>query len=167
MPLQFHRGPARKPQVRAVQTRRRCWALVALWSVFAAAVSGYVFLSSTLPVTTTGEPPLWGPAPIQVIMYVAVFVGLAWGGVLIPVLLLGLAHQRAVQPRFRWALAWAGAVAAGVVLEVLYFTGIGYPVVPQGYAGPALVSWGQLWVAVGFLVVGALMLAVLRAPKRR
>ena len=150
----------------AVETRRRCRALVAVWALFAAAASSYLFLSSTLRVTTTGEAPQWGPAWLQVIMYVATFVALIWGGMLIPVLLLGLAHVREVRARFRWALAWTGAVAAGIAVEVLYFTGVGQQFVPEPYAGPALVSWGPLWQACGFLAVGSVMLAVPSGAER-
>ena len=150
----------------AVETRRRCRALVAVWALFAILASGYLFLSSTFRVITTGEAPQSGPAWLQVIMYGATFVALIWGGMLIPILILGLAHLREGRARFRWALAWTGAVAAGIAVEVLCFTGAGQKFVPEPYAGPALVSWGPLWQACGFLAVASVMLAVLAAAER-
>ena len=63
--------------------------------MYAAAGSGYLFLSSTMPVTGPDEPALWDPGWVQTVMYIAAGIGLLWGVVFLPVLLLGLVYLRA------------------------------------------------------------------------
>jgi hypothetical protein len=103
---------------------------------------------------------------VQTIGYMVAFVGLVWGAVLIVLLVLGVYHlSTVIHAKPHWVTAWSVAVLAGVVLEVGYFLGPsltkGYP----GYVGEVTVRPEYLWLAAGFLVVGATMLGILRAAE--
>ena len=150
----------------ATANKRFAVFFTAAWAVYAAGASGYLFLSSTMPVTGPDEPPLWGPGWVQTVMYNAAVIGLLWGVVLLPVLLLGLVYLRALRARLPWMTAWIGAVAAGFVVEVLYFFDAGDQFMSPAYVGPAVLSWGRLWQTAGFLVVGSAMIAILLAAER-
>jgi hypothetical protein len=118
------------------------------WAVLGAIFSAYWFVSSTLPVTTSGEPTMWGPDWLGGIVFVAtLFLGLPW--LLVPVVLLIVALRR----RRRWPAAWIGTIVAGIVLGALTVSGFGTRLIPPPYTGPALVSWIQLAESAGFVVI--------------
>ena len=74
------------------------------------------------------------------------------------------ALHRVARGRHLWQVAWAGAVAAGIVLIALVNYVHVSPYLP--YTGPTIVSWGELPVSAGFLVLGALMIALLTGAAR-
>ncbi len=84
--------------------RPSCRALVACWAVVGTVGCGYLFVSSTLPVTTLGEPPLWGPGWLSSIAVMAAIVlGLPWLGLPLILLPIGLVHLRRGAPgRLHW-----------------------------------------------------------------
>jgi len=61
---------------------------------------------------------------------------------------------------------WAGTVAAGITLELLFITGFGQPDPSPAYTGPAIVNWAWLAESVGFAAVGAAMIAILAGAER-
>lgn len=127
-----------------------------------------MFAWSTQPVVNPDDgPSLWGPAWVQVVGYLLVLAGTAWGGFLIVLLVLGVTHFRIAMPaRARWLLSWTVLVAAGIMLEALYFVGLPFTKSDRGYVGEVTVRWEYLWLTAGFLVVGAAMLGILTAAAR-
>jgi hypothetical protein len=80
---------------------------------------------------------------------------------------LGVTHFRIVmRARARWLLSWTVVVAAGVVLEALYFVDLPFTKSDRGYVGEVTVRWEYLWLAAGFLIVGAVMLGILTGAAR-
>lgn len=150
-------------------TGAACVAVIAGWALIAAAGSAYRFLWSTQAIQNPGDSiALWGPAWVQTAGYLVALVGLVWGGVLIVLLVLGVYHLRGViRATARWVIAWAVAVMAGMALEAEYVFGPALTKSYLGYVGEhATVRPEFLWLAAGFLVVGAAMLAILRASGR-
>jgi hypothetical protein len=141
---------------------RACRVLVICWAVVGMAGCGYLFLSSAVPVTTLGDPVMWGPAWLQCTAIACAFLlGLLW--LVLPAFLLaiGTSHLRAVRAAWPWQLGWVMASVAAVVLECLLVTGRGVPSVAPDYQGPAIVGWIWLAETAGCLAIGAAMLAVL------
>jgi hypothetical protein len=155
-----------RPSDPAAVTGAACVAVIAGWALIAAAGSVHRFLWSTQAIQNPGDGlALWGPAWVQTAGYLVALVGLIWGGVLIVLLVMGVYHLgRAVRATARWVIAWAVAAMAGMALEVEYVFG---PALTKSYPGyvaehatmcPEFPCWRP-----GFLVVGAAMLAILRA----
>jgi hypothetical protein len=151
------------------QTRWACWAVIVVWAMIAAAGAAYMYLWSTQPVTEfAGTPPPWGPAWAQSIGYLVALAGMVWRGVLIVLLVLGVFHlRRAIHTNLSWVIAWIGAVGAGMVLEVLYFLGPALTDRYPAHVGDVTVRPEFRWLAAGFLIVGAALLAVLTAAGLR
>jgi hypothetical protein len=143
--------------------------LAALWAGLGAADVGYAFLLSTQRVTipddyggglSLGQP--WS----GVVFLAAGLALLIWLWLAVPVLVVGW-HRLGWFRRGsrRRAVAWAAAWATGVTLAGLALLAQDVP--PVTYLGPALVSWGELPVCAGFLVVGVVMTWILRRPGER
>jgi hypothetical protein len=147
-------------------------ALALVWAVLGSAGTAYLFILSTAPVIYPDEnfiAPSWIPRWLASAIELAGFLGLLpW--LLLPLLLLiagffNLGHLPG-RIRWRWAAAWTGAVAAGILLEVFIPIAINSP--SPGYSGPAILSPGLLAVSGGFLLVGLAMAAILaRVAKSR
>jgi hypothetical protein len=83
------------------------------------------------------------------------------------VLLAGFAYLPSAAPGARqWLAGWAGALAAGIMLEALVVTGFGYHNPSPAYIGPAIVNWVWLVESLGFAAVGAAMIAILTGAER-
>ena len=110
--------------------------------------------------------PTWIPSWLSYIMWLAGFLGaVPWVLLLGLILILGVVHFRSVAlGRHLWQVAWIGAVAAGIVLTALVNYVHISPYSP--YTGPTIVSWGELPVSAGFLVIGAVMITLLTGPAR-
>jgi hypothetical protein len=147
---------------------KTCRALAACWAVIGAAGCAYLFLSSTLAVTTLGDPFLWGPGWIQAIAVGgAIVLALPWLAVPAFLLVIGpIQLYRAAPARHLRLAGWVAAVAAAITLEVMLVTGFGVRPVAPDYQGAALISWAWLTDAASCLAIGAAMLAILiRAPE--
>jgi len=150
-------------------TGRACAAVTVGWALIAAGGSAYRFLWSTQVIQNPGDgPALWGPAWLQAAGYLLALVGLAWDAVLIVLLVLGVFHLRGqIHAGPSWVIAWAAAVMAGMVLEVAYVFGHALTDSYPGYAGEHATSRPEyLWLAPGFLAVGAALLAIVRTAGR-
>jgi len=142
---------------------KSCRILATCWALVGMAGCAYLSLSSTLPVTTLGDPFLWGPDWLQsVAVSGAIVLGLPWLAVPVALLFVGLVRlHRARHGRRRWQAAWVVAVAVAVSVEAMLVTGFDVASIAPNYQGPALVSWIWLAESAGCLAVGAAMLAVL------
>ena len=145
-----------------------CRFLVAYYTMAGTAWCAYLFYLSTLPVTIPGDWPEGGGPPwLAAIAVAALLLLFVWW--LFPLLLLpaGLAYlPSAALGARRWPAVWAGTVAAGITLEVLFITGSGQPDPSPAYTGPAIVNWAWLAESVGFAAVGAAMIAILAGAER-
>jgi hypothetical protein len=146
--------------------------LALVWGVLGSAGTAYLFILSTAPVIYPDEyfiAPSWIPRWLGSLIEAAGILGLLpW--LLLPLLLLiiGLSNMGHLpwQIRWRWATAWTGAVAAGLLLEILIPTASNAP--DPGYSGPAILSPGMLAESGGFLLTGLAMAAILaRMAKAR
>jgi hypothetical protein len=139
-----------------------CRAGAACWALIGAVGCGYLFVSSTLPVTTLGDPSLWGPGWLASIAVAGgLILGLPWLALPVVLLPIGVAYLRRAPRRPLWQTAWAAAAAAALALEALFITGIDVPFLAPNYQGPALVSWIQLPETAAFIAVGIALLAIL------
>jgi hypothetical protein len=168
--------PAPRPQQvvsLAEALRPSCRALAACWAVIGTVGSGYLFLSSTLPVTTLGEPPLWGPGWLSSIAVMAAIVlGLPWLGLPLILLPVGLVHLRRGAPgRLHWQIGWATLTAAEVLIEAMLVSGFAVPLLGEDYQGQAVVGWIWLTESAACLAIGMATLTLLaraaRASDRR
>ncbi len=129
-----------------------------MWACLGAAAGGYVFLLSIQPVPV---PDDYGgflvPEPWSGVLWGAGAVGfLLWLGLTIPLLLIGLRSLRwFARGGRRRSIAWVTAWTSGLALMLLIFVAQNVPPVP--YMGRAIVSWGELPICAGFLVLGGIM----------
>jgi hypothetical protein len=139
-----------------------CWVLVACYTLFGAAWCAYMFFLSTQPVTIPDDWGAQAPAWLGVIATLAVFLYLPWLVYPVALLIAGIVHVRRAAPgSWWWLAAWAGAVAAGIVLEALVATHVGFDFPSPAYTGPGMVSWVALGESFGFVAVGAAMIRIL------
>ncbi len=127
-----------------------------------------MFFLSAQPVTGPdeyGAPPAWigGPWP-GVIFLTGSLALLLWIGLTIPLLLIGLHALRwfARGQRLR-SVAWVTAWTTGLMLMTLVFQAQNVPPIP--YTGPAILSWGELPVCAGFLLLGGVMVRLLACTR--
>jgi hypothetical protein len=140
-----------------------CRRVVMCWAVVGALGLGYLFASSTVPVTTTGDPGLFGPAGLQVVAVAAAFV-LGLPSFFLPVVWLPMGVRYLGQTRYhRRRSAWIAGTAAAVVLEAVVIVGVGIPAIAPNYVGAPIVSWVQLAECAAFLVIGVALAAILPA----
>ncbi len=153
-----------QPQLCRSALWRTCRALATCWALVGTAGCTYLFLSSTLAVTTLGDPFLWGPAWLQAIAVSgAIVLALPWLAVPAVLLVIGpIQLYRAGHARQLRLLGWVAAAAAANTLEVMLVTGFDVPPVASNYQGAALISWVWLAEAASCLGIGTIMLAVLR-----
>lgn len=99
----------------------------------------------------------------QVGFYAELALPALWVLLPVPLLFTGIVHVRRAAPaRWRWVAAWSGAIAGGVLLEVVSLAG---PL--SGYFPPArAVDWVPAAQTAGFLAVGAAMIWVVRRAER-
>ncbi len=94
------------------------WWLAMLWVGIGAAASGFIFLSSTQPVTASNIDgiPAWlgGPGSANVIVTGGLVAIAAWLVLTIPVLVSGLVRLRAARQPL-----WVGAWVVGLPLMIL------------------------------------------------
>lgn len=134
--------------------------LVACWTVVGTVGFGYLFACSTVPVTTTGEPGMLGPAWVQTVALLAgLFAGLPV--FFLPVLWLpaGVRYLRQMESGRR-CLAWIAGTAGAVALEVVVVLGAGVRDIAPNYAGAPIVSWVELAESAAFLVIGVALAAI-------
>ena len=148
---------------------RLCRVLVTCWALLGAGGCALLFVWSTGRVQGSYGmviAPTWLPSWLSYILWLAAFLGaVPWVLLLGVILILGVVHFRRVAPgRHLWGVAWAGAVAAGILLMALVNYVHISPYSP--YTGPTIVSWGELPVSAGFLVLGAVMIALLTRAAR-
>lgn len=166
-------GKSQPPARSVVWSRYISLALVACYAAGGAAVYAYVFYLSAQSAQVTPHPahvtlrPGW-MATGSVIL--EVLAGWVWMELPLPLLIIGLVRTgRAGLAGWRWPAAWAGAVAAGIALEVLLMTGANanwlFPDYPY-YPPPPGLSWVSLAESAGFLLVGAVMTGVLIGAER-
>ena len=141
-----------------------------LWVGIGAAASGFIFLSSTQPVTASNIDgiPAWlgGPGSANVIVTGGLVAIAAWLVLTIPVLVSGLARLRAARQPL-----WVGAWVVGLPLMILAKVWLdnlperitcgadGCGVVP--YYGSPVMNWRELAICGAFLVLGATMTWIL------
>jgi hypothetical protein len=141
--------------------------LVACWTVVGTVGFGYLFACSTLPVTTTGDPAMLGPAWLQsVALVAALFVGLPV--FFLPVLWLptGVRYLRRAGFNGRCA-GWIAGSAAALVVEIAVILGVGVRDIAPSYAGAPIVSWVELAESAAFLVIGVALAAIVRVSTQR
>jgi hypothetical protein len=119
----------------------------------------YFFACSTVPVTTTGDPGLFGPPLVQT---AAVVAGICLGlpSLLLPVVWLPIGVRCL---RRGWRLAWLGGTAAAIGLEAGFLVGAGVPYMAPSYVGAPILSWIQLAQSAGYLITGVVLVAILLA----
>jgi hypothetical protein len=153
----------------AVNRRGGFWWWPLCWASLNAVICAYLFFWSTFP-WTPDEPP--GQGTVVTVGFIAVLVYLLDGLSSIPLFLSGLFRLRRRQ---RLMIAWATAAAAGVVLEFLLLPFgpallPGVPDVSPDHSGPAVLAWGFLALASGYLIVGAVLahiaISAARTPVR-
>jgi hypothetical protein len=153
------------------------WWLSVLWVGIDVAASGFVFLSSTQPVTVSGDVgPTWLNSPwLLDVIGIGSWLALAvWLVLAIPVLYAGIGQLAARGLGLRVA-AWSGVWVAGVALTFLLIywqdnlpqkwtcsAGSGCGVAP--YYGPAVVNVRELAICIAFLVLGAAVTWILTGP---
>ena len=160
-PLPVVPGGARSA-LAAAKRAPGCWVLVACYTLSGAALCAYLFFLSAQPVTIPGDGGAQAPAWLGVIATLAVFWYLPWLVYPVPLLIAGIVHVRRAAPgSWRWLAAWAGAVAAGAVLEALVATHAGLHFPSPTYTGPGTVSWAALGECFGFVALGVAMIRIL------
>jgi hypothetical protein len=161
-----------------LRVRGWTWLLSMLWVAAGAVGTGYSFYITTKPWPGLNLGILgWSTDPVVVKLAVAwAYVTLL--ALPIPVLAAGLIRLRGWR-RGNWLrpAAWAGAWIAGVTLLSLASVWGQYPLnscpnrpatAPQcPYGSPAVVSWGELPIFAGWLLIGAVMTWILAVPTRR
>jgi hypothetical protein len=104
----------------------------------------YLFLSSTLPVTTLGDPFFWGADWLQAVAIAgAIVLGLPWLAVPAALLFLGLIRMHPGHVRRRWQAAWVVAAAVAVLLEAMLVTGFDVASIAPDYQGPGYFDTGE------------------------
>jgi hypothetical protein len=153
------------------------WWLSISWIGMDAASSGVVFISSTQPVTVSGDVgPAWLNTPWLVdVIATGEWLTLAvWLLLAFPVLYAGIGQLAARRLGLRVA-AWSAVWVAGVALTflIIYWqdnlpekwtcsAGSGCGVAP--YYGPAVVNMRELAICIAFLALGAVMTWILAGP---
>ena len=153
----------------SVASGRLCRVLVTCWALLGAGGCALLFVWSTGRVQGSYGmviAPTWLPSWLSYILWLTAFLGtVPWVLLLGLILILGVVHFHRVAPgRHLWRVAWAGAAAAGILLTALVNYVHISPYSP--YTGPTIVSWGELPVSAGFLVLGAVMIALLTRAAR-
>jgi hypothetical protein len=145
-----------------------CRAFAACWALIGAVGCGYLFASSTLPVATVGDVPLWGPGWLaSIAVGGALLLGLPWLVLPVALLPIGLVYLRREAPRRpHWRTAWVALTVAAVALEALFVTGFEVPFLAPNNQGRALVSWIQLPETAAFVAIGIALLAILARSAR-
>jgi hypothetical protein len=152
------------------------WWLSMLWAGIGACVSGLFFLSSTQPVTVSGDGiPAWlgGPGVATVISYSGAVAIVVWLVLTIPVLVAGRARLRGWrQGRWLWAGAWVVGLVLMPYIRVCADT---LPSITKCsnddgcssvlYYGPALVNWRELAICVAFVAIAAVLTTLLARPE--
>ena len=152
------------------------WWLSMLWAGMGACVSGLYFLSSTQPVTVSGDGiPAWpgGPGLANVISYSAGAAIAVWLVLTIPALVAGQARLRGWrQGRWLWAGTWVVGLVLMPYIRVCADT---LPTITTCstedgcssvlYYGPALVNWRELAICGAFVAVAAVMTTLLSRPE--
>jgi hypothetical protein len=154
---------------------RWVWLLSMVWIGIGAAASGFIFISSTQPITASNIDgiPAWlgGPASTNVIVTGALVAMGAWLVLTIPVLVAGLRKLREPPWTGWWFLAWVAGLAL-MVLTRLWLDNLpqrtscgtdGCGVVP--YYGRAITNVRELAICGAFLALGAMMTLVLARPE--
>jgi hypothetical protein len=157
-----------------LRVRGWTWLLSRLWVMAGVVNTGYFFYNSTKPFTWADVDlgiPGWSADP-QVVQIAEVLAIAALLALPIPVLIAGFIRFRGWRPRY-WlrTAAWAGAWIAGFALMYqadVWGTYPGSPGCPcdgmPRIGSPAVVSWGELWIWAGWLVLGAALTWILGAP---
>lgn len=105
------------------------------------------------------DPPAWtgiSPATGSLIDFGGALAFLPWLLMSIPVLILGLRRLSQVcRSAIRWRAAWACTVGAGIALAILIATSLHFP--PPYVSSAPVVSWGELAIALAFLLLGIIM----------
>ena len=132
-----------------------------VWVAAGGVITGYYFYVTTDPSSSADIDGInfigysAGPAAVQI---AAVLALVAWLALPLPVLIAGFIRLRGWR-RANWlrAAAWAGAWIADAALLLL----------ASAWGNSPGVSWGELPICAGWLVIGAAMTWILAAPARR
>jgi hypothetical protein len=166
----------------------RLWEAFAfsLWALMGAACAGYLFLLSTGPIQagpgfgiwlSSAPPeslPAWtGLGPLGPVLFVFARLGLLSWLLALIVFPVGFARLSKPQRPQWWAGAWTYSAAAGITLAVLAIVLYGLPAEvpasnPMGYAYVRVpcINWQEIPLAIGFVVLAAVMWRILTAPRR-
>jgi len=150
-----------------LRARGWVWMLSMLWVVAGAVVTGYFFYVTTQPWTMEIGIQGWSTDPLAVQIALGLAL-VAWLALPVPVLMTGFIRLRGWRRR-HWlrAAAWAGAWIAGFALMDLTGVCAEYPGNSPATSGPAVVSWGELPIWAGWLVLGAVLTWILAGPAPR
>jgi hypothetical protein len=134
-----------------------CAALVACWSLPGSAICAIAFVDPSWSPPSLPSGPLRDPIAVEVVLN-----EIFW--VILPVILLvvGIAHLSSAVAGWRWPAAWISAVAAGIALDALGSFALARA--REGIDTPP--SWYGLPMSIGFVVIGAAMIAVLTGAAR-
>lgn len=154
---------------------RLCVALVLCWALPGTVIGGYTlarYLTASagtpggaatragLRVLPQGTAVSISFALLLVLLSAVLFLG--------PLAFAGLTYLRdaSAPGRWRWRAAWLGAVAAAAVVEASWI-GPADQQTLRNLAPGTIPPWSSLSMFLGHLVVGAAMLAILRAAARQ
>jgi hypothetical protein len=141
--------------------------LVICYALLGAVGSACLFYVSALPVTIPDDWPAQAPVWLLAVgTGTALVLGLPWLFLPIPLLVFGVRHVHHAPGRWQWPVLWSWAVSGAVGLEALAIMRIGYHIPSPGYMGPGIVSWVSLVESIGFVALGAAMIAVLTGAER-
>ena len=152
--------------------------LASCWSLIGAAAAGWLFVLSTAPPGQAGvadpfagppDPPAWtgiSPGAGFLIDFTGALAFLPWLLMSIPVLVLGLRRlSQVARSAIWWQVAWTGVVGAGVALAVLAVISFHFP--PPYVSWAPVLSWGDLAIALAFLVLGIIMWCLMMRRAQR
>lgn len=167
-------GVIRRLRTRPLGLGGWVWWLSIAWVGIDVASSAFVFISSTQPVTVSGDiGPAWLNTPwlLNLIAAVEWLALAAWMLLALPVLFTGISQLAARQLRVRVAV-WVAMWVAGVTLTFLIIdwqdnlpqkwtcsAGSGCGI--ESYYGPAVVNMRELAICIGFLALGAVVTWIL------
>jgi hypothetical protein len=146
-----------------VGRRRACLALSSCWALIGAIFGLWVFRAWVHPVPafnpndgpigTDANLSFWMGAPLMAVPLASFSAALA---------ATGLEYLRSVRTTWRIRVAWASAVTAGVVVDVVF---IGTFMSPGSVLGMGLgrVNWGLLALSASFAAVGGAMVTIITA----
>ena len=171
----------------AVRPGQKSWWTFAFsfWALAGAAGSAYLFIVSTGPVRATSDYGIWfslappeslpawtglGPYGPSLYPYARLCL-FSWGLALIVFPVAGVRLSKIQRPDW-WPLAWAGAAATGLILAFIAIASYRFPptvddssAMGYHYVPVTVINWQEIPIAIGFMVLAALMWLILTAHR--